>query len=93
MAAGYVVLHHDARIQTLVALPFFFGLPRLPAWALLGVWLALAIVLAAAHAITPPGGGPGLVAVALAGGLAFGLLAVGVFARGRQQLSEATAGA
>jgi membrane associated rhomboid family serine protease len=93
VAAGYVVLHHDARIQTLVALPFFFGLPRLPAWALLGVWLALEVVLAAAHAITPPGGGAGLAAVALAGGLAFGLLAVRVFARGRPALAEATGAA
>jgi membrane associated rhomboid family serine protease len=89
VAAGYVVLHPDARIQTLVALPFFFGLPRLPAWALLGVWLALEIVLAALHAITPPGGGAGMASVALAGGLAFGVLAVRVFARGRPALAEA----
>jgi membrane associated rhomboid family serine protease len=88
VAAGYVVLHPDARIQTLVALPFYFGLPRLPALALLGVWLALEIVLAAVHAITPPGGGAGMAAVALAGGLAFGVLAVRVFARGRPAFQE-----
>jgi membrane associated rhomboid family serine protease len=83
VAAGYVVLHADARVQTLVVLPFHFGLPRPPAWALLALWLALEVVLAAVHAITAPGGGAGTVVVALLGGLAFGVLAAQLFARGR----------
>jgi membrane associated rhomboid family serine protease len=87
VAAGYVALHPNAPIQTLVPLPF--SLKRLPAWALLCVWLALELVLAAVHAITAPGGGAGLTAVALAGGLAFGVLAVRLFARDRLALAEA----
>lgn len=91
VAAGYLVLHPDARVQTLVALPFHFGLPRLPAWALLAAWLALEIVLAAVHAITAPGGGAGTVLVALLGGLGFGVLAVRAFARGHVALGPAPA--
>jgi membrane associated rhomboid family serine protease len=92
VGAGYVTMRPDARVQTLVALPFFFGLPRLPAWALLGVWLALEIVLAGLHAITAPGGGAGTVLVALLGGLAFGVLAAHLFVRGRPAPAAAAGG-
>jgi membrane associated rhomboid family serine protease len=83
VGAAHVVLHPGARVQTLVVLPFHIGAPRLPAWALLAVWLALEVVLGAVHAITAPGGGAGTVVVALLGGLAFGVLAAQLFARGR----------
>ncbi len=76
---GYVLLHPRTRV--LAALLPRLRTAELPAWALLGLWLALELVLGALHVITPADGGPRTIAYALVGGLGFAVLTVHVFAR------------
>jgi membrane associated rhomboid family serine protease len=78
---GYILLYPRSSVLTAVV-PLLRN-RELPAWALLGVWLALELALGAAHVITPAGGPVALVYCTQLGGLAFGLLTVRAFARGR----------
>jgi membrane associated rhomboid family serine protease len=78
---GYIVLHPRASVLTI-------GLPalrsrELPAWALIGLWLAIELVLGTLHMIIPAGGSAAVVYCPLIGGFAFGLLSVSTFAHGR----------
>jgi len=81
--AGAIVLHPRAGVLNMRLAALHSR--ELPAWALLGVWLALELALGAAH-VTEPAGGPfALVYCGQLGGLAFGLLTVRALARGRAQ--------
>jgi membrane associated rhomboid family serine protease len=79
VVGGYVLLHPRTRV--LAALLPRLRTADLPAWALLGLWLALELVLGALHVITPAGGGVSTIAYTLIGGLGFGVLTVRAFAR------------
>ncbi len=82
LGAAHLLLAGDTRMRSLAVRALRFERAGAPAWALVGVWLALEVALGALHEVTAPGGGAGTVALALAGGLAFGLLAAPAFARG-----------
>jgi len=80
---GYILLFPRARVLTVVLLVVFFTIVELPAWVMLGLWLIFDALLGAFGVSTPFGGGAGVAYYAHIGGFAFGLLAVGAFARGR----------
>ena len=80
VVGGYVLLHPRTRV--LAALLPQLRTADLPAWALLGLWLALELALGALHVITPAGGGVRTIAYALIGGLGFAVLTAHLFARG-----------
>jgi membrane associated rhomboid family serine protease len=79
--SAYVLLQPNARVLAILGAP----MPRtreIPAWGLFALWLVVEVVLAAAHVVTPVGGGSSLVIDSLVGGVAFGLLAARLLARG-----------
>lgn len=80
---AYILLYPRAGVLTVVLVPFLFSIVELPAWALLGAWLILEALLGALGVLTPSGGAH-VAYYAQLGGIAFGVLAVRAFARGRQ---------
>jgi len=83
LGAYFVILPH-ARILTLV---FFFILREIPAWIVLGIYIALQLYDANFQWRHPPEGG-GVAVFAHLGGIAFGLLAIWFF-RKRKPLRPA----
>ncbi len=84
---GYVRLYPRARVLSLVFIIFFVTIVEVPAVALLGFWCVLQLVFGAAGLASPVGGtagGEGVAYFAHIGGFAFGLLAIGLFARARK---------
>ena len=79
---GYALLYPRARVVTLVIIVFFITIIRLPALAVLGVWILLQLAAGASELSSPvAGGGEGGVAYfAHIGGFVFGLLAIRLFA-------------
>ena len=78
---GYALLYPRARVVTVIIIVFFFTIVRLPALAVLGIWILLQIAAGVAELGNPVGGGEGGVAYfAHIGGFAFGLLAIRAFA-------------
>jgi membrane associated rhomboid family serine protease len=78
--AGAIALHPRAGVLSMRLAPLRSR--ELPAWALLGVWLALEIGLGALHVTSAPGVGARLAAYTQLGGLGFGLITVRAFAGG-----------
>lgn len=78
---AYVLLYPRARILTVLLLPFFFNVVALPAWTVLGLWLAFDVVLGAVGLATAFGGAAGAAYYAQVGGLAFGPLVALAFVR------------
>ena len=84
--AGYIVLYPRARVLTLVFIIFFVTVIELPAWIMLGVWVALPAVYGATSLVTPAGGGGGVAYFAHVGGFIFGLLVVRLLATSPRRL-------
>jgi membrane associated rhomboid family serine protease len=90
---GYLVLFPRARVVTFVFIVFFFTIIELPAMLFLGIWIAQQ-ALFAYFGLTDGGsgaGGGGVAYFAHIGGVAFGLLAIKLFAserRRRRQLER-----
>jgi membrane associated rhomboid family serine protease len=80
---GYVVQFPQARVLSVVLVPFFFRISETPAWALAAAWVALYVLLGALGVTTPLGGGATAGYYGYLGGFAFGLVAVRAFARMR----------
>jgi len=80
---GYLVLFPQARVLSVVLVPFFFRIAETPAWALAATWVAIYVALGALEVTTPLGGGATAGYYGYLGGVAFGLIAVRGFARVR----------
>jgi membrane associated rhomboid family serine protease len=78
---GYILLYPRARVLTFVFVIFFFTLIELPAFLVLGLWIAEQIAFGATGILHPVGSGGGVAYFAHIGGFAFGLLLVKAFAR------------
>jgi membrane associated rhomboid family serine protease len=89
---GYLLLFPFARVVTVVFIIFFFTILELPAMLFLGIWI-LQQALFGYFGLTSGGGsGGGVAYFAHLGGVAFGLLAIKLFAseaRRRRQLERA----
>lgn len=82
---AYLVLYRPARIITVVLVPFFFTIVEVPALALLGAWLVMQALFAAAG-LTEPLGSNGAAYLAHIGGLVFGVCSVRLFTTGRRAI-------
>jgi membrane associated rhomboid family serine protease len=81
---GYLVLHPQARVVTLVIIIFFVTIVEIPALILLGLWFALQFLPAAGQVATQELGGEGIAYLAHVGGFVFGLLAIKLFTARRR---------
>jgi membrane associated rhomboid family serine protease len=80
VVGGYFVLCPRAQVLCFAVIPVFFGVVEVPARVMVGVFVAVQIVFAAAGLIHPVGGSRGVAYFASIGGLALGLLAVRLLA-------------
>lgn len=83
---GYVRLFPHARIITLVLVPFAFTLVEVRVWFLLGAWALLQALFALTGVSGPLADGGAAILLGCAGGFAFGLAAIPLFALHRKQL-------
>jgi membrane associated rhomboid family serine protease len=80
---GYLVRYPRARVFTLIIIVFFFTIIELPALLVLGFWFAQQVLFGALNWASPTGGGGGVAYYAHIGGFAFGMAAIGLFAKRR----------
>lgn len=79
---GYLLLHPQARVLTLILIVFFVTLVEIPAMVLLGLWFVLQFLPAVGQVATDVGGeGGGVAYFAHVGGFVFGLVMIKLFAR------------
>ncbi|HEY1832793.1 MAG TPA: rhomboid family intramembrane serine protease [Solirubrobacteraceae bacterium] len=78
---GYILLYPRARVLTLVFIVFFVTIIEVPAFLLLGFWIAEQVYAGASGLANPVSGSEGVAYFAHIGGFAFGLLAIHVIAR------------
>jgi membrane associated rhomboid family serine protease len=81
---GYIVLYPRARVLTVIFIILFFTLIEVPALVVLAIWF-LEQVLFGVWGLNDPAGGGGVAYFAHIGGFAFGLLAIRVFAKRRNE--------
>jgi membrane associated rhomboid family serine protease len=84
---GYILLHPRAKVVTLVFVILFFTILELPAIIFLGIWFAQQALFGALDLTNPAGDGGGVAYFAHIGGFVFGLLAIKLFARRRDDLA------
>ena len=78
---GYLLLHPQARVLTLVFIIFFVTLIEVPAYVMLGIWFLLQFLPAVGQTAIPDlAGDPGVAYFAHVGGFVFGLAAIRLFA-------------
>jgi membrane associated rhomboid family serine protease len=78
---GYILLYPRARVLTLVFIVFFVTIIEVPAFLLLGFWIAEQVYAGASGLANPVSGSEGVAYFAHIGGFAFGLLAIRAIAR------------
>jgi membrane associated rhomboid family serine protease len=78
---AYFVLYPRARVLSVMLVPYFFSLVKMPAWVLLAAWLVFDILVGVFGVATPFGGGADAGYYAQLGAGGFGLVAVRLFAR------------
>lgn len=84
---GYLLLYPRARMVSLVAIPFFFGVAEIPTLVMLGAWVAMQAAFAAAGWI-----GHGAAAyLSYLGGFAFGLAGIRLLAKRRKPMPPTAA--
>jgi membrane associated rhomboid family serine protease len=82
---GYALLHPHARVLTLVFIIFFVTIVEIPAMIMLGIWFVLQFIPAVADVATTDVAGEGGVAyLAHVGGFIFGIAAIKLFAKRRE---------
>jgi membrane associated rhomboid family serine protease len=81
---GYVVLYPRGRVLTLVTIILFFTIIEIPALVMLGAWVVVQVVFAAAGLTDPTGGADAAAYVGYLGGLLFGLAAISPLATRRK---------
>jgi membrane associated rhomboid family serine protease len=85
---GYIVLYPRARVVTAIFLVFFFTILLLPAALVLGLWFLEQILFAYFDVTTAGTEGGGVAYFAHIGGFVFGLLAIRLFAKRRNQAPD-----
>jgi len=87
---AYALLHPRAKVLTLLIVIFFVTLVEVPAMVLLAIWFILQFIPAIGQVAVEPGGGTGVAYFAHVGGFIFGLAAIRLFARRRQDSAQPT---